>query len=306
MPDIIGCYLLRSDSKVYKGATYIGFTTDPRRRIRQHNGDLVNGAWQTKRKRPWSMMVYVHGFPNKRVGLQFEWAWQNPRRSRFLKRIYAGKRPPYGVKGKLQILHEMLNVLPWKKYPLHVNFITQEAVDIANKKCRKLPSHIDSILGPLDALHIYQKTDYKEEDTDSEAEADLLDELEPELSQASDSESVTSISEAQCQLCNRLQSKLKIVTCIYCNTATHIVCLARKFRLAALHEGKGDLIPESGKCPRCTKKLLWPTVVEAYLEQSRKRKRVLKRKKNRSRSRSRSRSCSSQQSSRRRRRAATD
>eukprot|EP00466_Bigelowiella_natans_P001303 jgi/Bigna1/89415/estExt_fgenesh1_pg.C_490014 len=152
---------------MYRGSTYIGFTTDPRRRIRQHNGLLVNGARQTKRKRPWTMVVVVHGFPNKTSGLQFEWAWQHPRRSRYVKEIYRTKRPPPGVKGKLQILHEMLNLLPWKNYPLHIHY-TSEDISLLGEKCcsKKPPIHIDSVWGSLDDLPLYQSTEYKEVDTD--------------------------------------------------------------------------------------------------------------------------------------------
>jgi len=164
---MISCYLLRSDSQMYRGSTYIGFTTDPRRRIRQHNGLLVNGARQTKRKRPWTMVVVVHGFPNKTSGLQFEWAWQHPRRSRYVKEIYRTKRPPPGVKGKLQILHEMLNLLPWKNYPLHIHY-TSEDISLLGEKCcsKKPPIHMDSVWGSLDDLPLYQSTEYKEVDTD--------------------------------------------------------------------------------------------------------------------------------------------
>ncbi|KAG7037035.1 Structure-specific endonuclease subunit SLX1-like protein, partial [Cucurbita argyrosperma subsp. argyrosperma] len=46
------CYLLASVCPCFKGHTYIGFTVNPKRRIRQHNGEIRCGTWRTKRKRP--------------------------------------------------------------------------------------------------------------------------------------------------------------------------------------------------------------------------------------------------------------
>ena len=42
------CYLLRSTTS--KGLTYIGFTVDPRHRVRQHNGEVAGGANKTRRR----------------------------------------------------------------------------------------------------------------------------------------------------------------------------------------------------------------------------------------------------------------
>ena len=47
------CYLLTSCDPRYKNHTYVGFTVNPKRRLRQHNGELTNGAKRTTRKRPW-------------------------------------------------------------------------------------------------------------------------------------------------------------------------------------------------------------------------------------------------------------
>lgn len=49
MHEFFGCYLLESKNPKSKGRTYVGFTVNPRRRIRQHNGEIVNGASKTKR-----------------------------------------------------------------------------------------------------------------------------------------------------------------------------------------------------------------------------------------------------------------
>jgi predicted GIY-YIG superfamily endonuclease len=55
-----------------KGRSYIGSTTDVRRRLRQHNGELVGGAKSTSRHKPWEMRVYVSGFKNRSEACRWE------------------------------------------------------------------------------------------------------------------------------------------------------------------------------------------------------------------------------------------
>ena len=101
---LYACYLLTSLQPRFVQHTYVGFTVNPQRRIRQHNGEITQGAKRTRSKRPWydvemmmnrsrrlfvyagdrihrEMVVLVHGFPSKTAALQFEWSWQHPKRS---------------------------------------------------------------------------------------------------------------------------------------------------------------------------------------------------------------------------------
>ncbi|KAI7845282.1 hypothetical protein COHA_001125 [Chlorella ohadii] len=102
MRDFFGCYLLESKHPKGKGHTYIGFTVNPRRRIRQHNGEITSGAAKTKSRRPWEMALVVYGFPTQVQALQFEWAWQHPEKSLDVRDIAAklGRKKRYGVAGK--------------------------------------------------------------------------------------------------------------------------------------------------------------------------------------------------------------
>jgi predicted GIY-YIG superfamily endonuclease len=117
------CYLLRSVETLQSNSCYIGFTIEPFKRLRQHNGELVMGAKHTLKRRPWVHVAVISGFPNKIVALQFEWQWQHPQRSRILKRFCKGRS--FGTVSRLSVLAQMLTVPLWKQLNLVV-FFTEE------------------------------------------------------------------------------------------------------------------------------------------------------------------------------------
>ena len=80
------CYLLRSTSS---NRTYFGYSTNVFRRLRQHNGEIKGGAKTTRTGRPWTLVCYISGFPDKVTSLQLEWRVHHPpvKRSGLLGRI---------------------------------------------------------------------------------------------------------------------------------------------------------------------------------------------------------------------------
>jgi predicted GIY-YIG superfamily endonuclease len=66
------CYCLVSTT----GKTYVGFTVNVDRRLRQHNGEISGGAKATHGHQ-WSRLCTVAGFPTQQSALQFEWKWKN-------------------------------------------------------------------------------------------------------------------------------------------------------------------------------------------------------------------------------------
>jgi len=133
------CYLLRSINPDHPYKTYIGFTTHPQRRIRQHNGILkAGGARRTKRAgRPWTFVCVIHGFQDKITALQFEWAWQNVDKSKAFReavgddKLAKKMKRRYGPKARLEELRILLKeCLPFCLYSLTVYFPEKEYHDI--------------------------------------------------------------------------------------------------------------------------------------------------------------------------------
>ncbi|VDO16982.1 unnamed protein product [Brugia timori] len=114
------CLLSRSPNRYFKNRCYIGYTVNPNRRIRQHNaGKEFGGAKKTDHRGPWDMVCIIHGFPNSVSALRFEWAWQNPEKSRRLRLLNLKKRTSETAFGfRLRIACHMLNSDPWRRLSL--------------------------------------------------------------------------------------------------------------------------------------------------------------------------------------------
>lgn len=103
------CYLLKSLKPGFTNRTYFGYTKNPVRRLRQHNGEIVGGAKYTTKFRPWTMVCLIQGFPNKRTALQFEWKNHHPPSKKF------------GLNARIQNLTEILFMSHWTKKSMSSN-----------------------------------------------------------------------------------------------------------------------------------------------------------------------------------------
>ena len=223
------CYLLRSMSPSFPGTTYIGFTTNPQRRLRQHNGDLKHGgAYRTKRKgrRPWEFVAVVHGFMDQVGGLQFEYAWQHPARSRHLSRTFTSSEIDKLAKmksysGKLAILAALLYCKPFCYLPLDIHLLKNEWQDDFFKQNNMVRSWIKT-RGDLNWISILPLS--------MTCETLKLDKMPfslPTMSGCSTSFSSTNISN-KCSVCRKKCKDSRII-CYECGTIAHVTCLANYF-----------------------------------------------------------------------------
>ncbi|KAL5720842.1 hypothetical protein ACHQM5_013472 [Ranunculus cassubicifolius] len=148
------CYLLCSVCPRFKGHTYIGFTVNPRRRIRQHNGQIKAGARTTKPMRPWEMILCIYGFPSKISALQFEWAWQHPPLAVAAENAAKGLEGVYGIADRVMLAYTMLTNPPWQGLNLTVNFLSTKYINYS-AGCPSLPNHMKVQFCPMDELPCY-------------------------------------------------------------------------------------------------------------------------------------------------------
>lgn len=124
-------YILKSLNPSYPQRTYVGYTVDLGRRIRQHNGIIVGGAKYTRIGRPYGVAGYIEGFPNNNNALKFEWRCHNPGgKTRDHKKIQARFRRYKGMDRRIRILEYVLSLERWtntaidsKTFSLTINWL---------------------------------------------------------------------------------------------------------------------------------------------------------------------------------------
>ncbi|XP_046819498.1 structure-specific endonuclease subunit slx1 isoform X1 [Vespa crabro] len=237
-----GVYLLYCLNPKYKGRTYIGYTVDPRRRIKQHNaGKKYGGAWKTSKRGPWSMVLIIHGFPNSTSALRFEWAWQHPHVSRRLRHVSKKKSTQKTIEFYLMVLSEMLKVGPWCRLPLTIRWLDDDFAQTYSTSFSP-PLHMPICYGKVIPRKVTKRSPRKEKAIESQMEEDYIPVL-------------------LCSICGLISEKNESVTCIKpsCRLIAHLICLAQHFC-------KDDqILPIEGTCPSCNTNVLWGDLIRKMI-----------------------------------------
>lgn len=88
--------------------TYVGATSDPDRRLQQHNGEKSGGAKSTAGG-SWKRAGLVSGFRDKIEALQFEWRWKHLTEQFKKEREAAGSTP---MQRRMEALHRLFVLFP--------------------------------------------------------------------------------------------------------------------------------------------------------------------------------------------------
>ena len=112
------CYLLYTNNTL---KTYVGATTDPDRRLRQHNKEISGGAKATgisvSKGLTWQRACYITGIPEWRSALQIEWRWKQLGRTQYKHIRNPIHRRLYSLKKLLLLDKPTEKAIPYEAYP---------------------------------------------------------------------------------------------------------------------------------------------------------------------------------------------
>lgn len=254
------CYCLRSTNPRYKHTSYIGFTNNPKHRIRQHNREIHGGARRTKLRGPWKMVLFTGGFPTKISALKFEFIWTYPNRSSYADRFvnFEAKKAltnPSTIDGTIETLLLLLSNNPYKSQPLFVTFLDEEYYNKYITKFRDaLPQNFEIQMYSPEDMHIEPGVEVNAEDVY------CLQQGQERVNRSSLASSLCSSRQTTCPICCNALPPANM-RCVQCDSRFCITCLAQLFLQTAHSTDPGTqsslLIPHGGMCPICKISLLW-------------------------------------------------
>ena len=218
------------------------------------------------------MVLVVYGFATQTAALQFEWAWQHPDKSLDTRDAAAkvGRKARYGVRGKVLMLMEMLNASPWKHYPLKIQFLKAEHVQL-RAGCPEPPQHVTMSVGPLEDLELLGLGNDDEEEEDRISESGMTGVTCSKVtgaaagpSQTQSQSQVTTTKKGRgasaCCICSKAANRTWAV-CFSCSVRSHIGCLAEHFLSPNELNLSNSSLPARGNCPACGAATTWTDVL---------------------------------------------
>ena len=129
------CYIVRSCKK-----TYIGYTVNPSRRIRQHRGELKGGAKATSCASDWEFLAIITSDSpvfTKILALSIEWHLKHP----------SGKKRDtsyWGIEGRLRAIIEVLN-----RYSIDFTVYVDEDYKVQLESIRDIAEERKDLTNPI-------------------------------------------------------------------------------------------------------------------------------------------------------------
>lgn len=137
------CYILRNGL-----STYVGFTVDPFRRIRQHNGEIKGGARRTSRVgKGWELMCLIGGLTDQVNALQLEWRLKKPENGKNMNKY----RTPDGR--MLGLLHVM-KLDKWTGNSVINSFDLNLRIWVVSDLYDKYTNHFDEWLDHIEVIRV--------------------------------------------------------------------------------------------------------------------------------------------------------
>lgn len=130
------CYILKNKEN---DTTYVGYTTNPQRRLRQHNAELSGGARSTC-GRQWFFIAIVTGFTDNKTAMSYEWKIKYPTGNKNRPAKYCGSQ------GRIFSLNEVLQkAVDVDNFTVHVLSCYGQYLDRQKLQNINIVEHNDAI-----------------------------------------------------------------------------------------------------------------------------------------------------------------
>uniref|UniRef100_A0A803MW56 Structure-specific endonuclease subunit SLX1 homolog n=1 Tax=Chenopodium quinoa TaxID=63459 RepID=A0A803MW56_CHEQI len=179
-------------------------------------GKLLAELSERRKKRPWEMVLCIHGFPTNVAALQFEWAWQHPRESVAVREAAAGFKTLGGLANKIKLALTMLTLHSWQSLNLTVSFFSTKYMKHA-AGCPSLPHQMKLHFCSIDELPCYGDSDQTHGCDDDD---DNFDSNDGEVSASCSDDRIESSADVSMEM---IPSSIHVQSCTSQNSSDSIL-----------------------------------------------------------------------------------